>query len=94
MRSNKYMAKSPKPQEVFTKIHFFVNYVKMLCKHLYVNHINRRFPALCKNDGSPISGETVKTMHHILDKKRRRPARTLSAVSVDKKMSEILFSLF
>jgi len=33
-------------------------------------------------------------MHHILDKKRRRPARTLSAVSVYKKMSEILFSLF
>ena len=66
MRSNKYMAKSPKPQEVFTKIHFFVNYVKMLCKHYYVNGLNADVFASGKLPKTPICGRIAeKCAQHI-----------------------------
>ena len=69
MRSNKYMAKSPKPQEVFTKIHFFVNYVKMLCQLNYVNKVYRGTDAVYKNAKIPISGEIPKIPAPYLEKR-------------------------
>ena len=55
-RINKYMANLPKPQGVLRKNIFFVNYVKTLCKHNYVN-CAYRVPALPRENAEiPTSG--------------------------------------
>ncbi len=60
------MANLPKPQGVLHKNLFFVNYVKMLCKHNYVNFINCARPPCCENAEIPTSGEIIRnTAPHI-----------------------------
>lgn len=68
-RNNKYMAKFTKPQEVFRKNIFFVNYVKMLCQLNYVNKIYRGTDAVYKNTEIPISGEMPKIPVPYLEKR-------------------------
>ena len=63
------MAKFTKPQEVFRKNIFFVNYVKMLCKLNYVNKIYRRTDAAYKSAEIPISGEMPEIPAPYLEKR-------------------------
>ena len=59
------MANRPNSQGLLCKNPFFVNYVKMLCKHYYVNAVNADVPSEVKPAQTAISGQHAKTAHKI-----------------------------
>ena len=60
------MANPTNLQAISRKNTFFVNYVKMLCKHYYVNHVNADVFAVIKLPKTPICGRIAeKCAQHI-----------------------------